>query len=199
MKNINMYVGNDGLINMYQGSDKTQIFTVGTASGDSITGRYVKIPPIVAQTTSGGSYVKTGATGILYKESSSSRRYKEAISEKISEHLNPDKLYDIPIVEYVYKEGHLSKDDVRYGKKVIGFIAEDMDDIYPIAANYNDDGSVEDWNARFIIPGMLKLIQEQHKVDITLNSQVETLKNQLDEAMIKIASLEKQIDILKTA
>ena len=40
-----------------------------------------------------------------------------------------------------------------------GFIAEEMDAIYPAATDYAD--GVETWNDRMIIPAMLALIQDQ--------------------------------------
>ena len=195
-----IYTGNQGTFAVNESNSDGKSGNTMLSLSYSNSKRIFKVPCVYENTTSSGSNIRmVDSDGVFYRYSSSSRRYKDAISEKLSEHLDPHKLYDIPVVEFVYKDGHLSKDDERYGQKFIGFIAEDIDDIYPIAANHNSDGTVENWNVDLIVPGMLKLIQEQHKVDITLNSQVETLKNQLDEAMIKIASLEKQIDILKTA
>ena len=197
--NVYTYLGNNGKFTINHanlaGTDYAELLALYYSS----EGYALKVPCVYSLTTSSGNAVYTTSNGLIRRYSSSSRRYKEAISEKLSDHLNPEMLYDLPVVEFVYKEGHLSKSDQRYGEKFIGFIAEDVADIYPIAANRDDDGSVENWNINLMVPAMLKLIQDQHKVDNTLNSQVETLKNQLDEAMIKIASLEKQIDILKTA
>ena len=34
--------------------------------------------------------------------------------------------------------------------------------IYPIAVDYTD-GNIETWNERFIVPGLLKLVQELYK------------------------------------
>jgi hypothetical protein len=44
---------------------------------------------------------------------------------------------------------------------VPGFIAEELDEIYPIATDYAV-GPLS-WNERFIIPGMLGLIQDLYK------------------------------------
>ena len=43
-----------------------------------------------------------------------------------------------------------------------GFIAEELDAIYPIAVDY-DGGNIETWNSFYIIPAMLALIQDQEK------------------------------------
>ena len=56
----------------------------------------------------------------------------------------------------------------------IGLLAEDVKHHYPIAANYNEDGDVEDWSERYLIPPMLKLIQMQHE-------EIEAIKAELEE------------------
>lgn len=206
--NIYMYTGYQGTFNIYtsnkEGTDSTNILSLYYSSTSSSYA--LKIPCVYSLTTSEGSNVRVTSNGVIRRYLSSSKRYKENISEKLSDNLDPNRLYNLPVVEFVYKDGHISTTDRRYGQKFIGFIAEDVDDIYPLAANYNEDGLVEDWNMNIIVPGMLRLIQDQNKVDIELSSRldasdakIETLKNQLSDAMIKIASLEKEIDILKAA
>ena len=185
-------------------SDHTDVFRI--IYNKDLTKSVVQSVLITNNTTSSAANVVVGSTGILYKGASSSKRYKEAITEKLSDSLDPNRLYDLPVVEYVYKDGYLSENDLRYKQKFIGFIAENVDDIYPLATNYNEDGSVESWNVNIIVPAMLKLIQDQHAADINLaaridstSSRVESLQNQLHEAMLEIASLRKEIDILKAA
>ena len=46
---------------------------------------------------------------------------------------------------------------------MIGFIAEEVAEIYPKAAQYNPDGTVEMWNSLIMIPAMMYLIQDQNK------------------------------------
>lgn len=93
---------------------------------------------------------------------------------QLSEELNPERLYDLNVWQYKYREGHLDKGDQRYGKTHIGLLAEDVKQHYPIAANYNKDGDVEDWSERYLIPPMLKLIQMQH-------AEIEAIKAELEE------------------
>lgn len=102
-------------------------------------------------------------TGELKLSESSSIRYKHDITPLISEDLNPENLYEIPVNEYIYNSDYLEKDDPRYNKKVIGLIAEEVYKHYPIAAEKNDCGEVENWNERYLIPPMLSLIQKQHE------------------------------------
>lgn len=59
-------------------------------------------------------------------------------------------------------------DDIRYRKNMIGLIAENVYDNYKIAADWHVDEEsgkvlVDAWNEQYIVPAMLKLIQEQHK------------------------------------
>lgn len=120
-------------------------------------------------------------TGKIAKTSGSSKRFKTNIKPVTSNELNPGKLYDIDIVQYKFKENYLSEEDQRYNTDVIGFIAEDIYEKYPIAADYtiNDNGStiVNDWNFRYMIPAMLKLLQDQKKEIDILKQEIENLKS----------------------
>lgn len=118
---------------------------------------------ILENSTSSAPNLNIGGTGSFYHSTSSSKRYKKNITQKLEERLNPEALYDLPIVQYQYKVGHLGKKDKRYGENFIGFIAEDVKEIYEPAVDYNEDGTVEMWNYKVMIPAMLKLIQDQHK------------------------------------
>lgn len=214
----NQYNTNKGvhLVSGYQQSIKLQAANSGGTDAvdlfyttyHSTIGKMVIYAPVINDntTSSNSANLIVGSTGILYKYVSSSKRYKEAISETLSDSINPNRLYELPVVEYIYKEHYLPETDVRYKQKFIGFIAEDVEDIYPLATNYNEDGSVESWNTNVMVPAMLKLIQDQHKVDLELasrindsNVQIEHLRYQLEQAMLEIAYLRKEIDILKAA
>ena len=106
---------------------------------------------------------------------SSSRRYKNTISQTFDDTCNPEKLYDLPVVTYRYNDGYT--DDEPHGEKLhIGFIAEDIDELFPVACGY-EDGLPENWNHMELIPGMMKLIQDQHKTQL---KQEETIKNLMD-------------------
>lgn len=111
--------------------------------------------------TSGGHLVfdKDGAT--LAYLSSSSRRYKDHIDDMTV--ADAEKILGIPVVWFKYKDGYLRHDDILVGKAIPGFYAEDVEKYYPVAAQKNEDGSVEDWNYRMLIPAMMRLIQELYK------------------------------------
>lgn len=130
-----------------------------------------------------------GSGGKIAKTSGSSKRFKTGIEPVIVNDLNPDKLYDINIVQYKFKKDYLSEEDQRYDKVVIGFIAEDIYEKYPIAADYtiDDDGNinVNDWNFRYMIPAMLKLLQDQKK-------EIDILKQESRDFKQRLKNLEKK-------
>ena len=108
--------------------------------------------------------------------SSSSKRYKHDIMPIQNVEINPHLLYNIEVVQFKYNNDYLAEDDQRYGEDVPGFIAENIAKEYPIAADINDDGTVEDWNHRFLIPPMLKLIQEQKQMIDDLERRLSQLE-----------------------
>lgn len=111
--------------------------------------------------TSGGHLVFNRDGASLAYLSSSSRRYKDPVSDmSVSE---AEKILDIPVVWFKYKDGYLRYDDVLAGKAIPGFYAEDVEKYYPVAVQRNEDGTVEDWNYRMMIPAMMRLIQELYK------------------------------------
>lgn len=114
-------------------------------------------------TTSDGANVNVWANGLFRRSASSSRRYKKNITDRISEELNPEKLYALPVKSFQYRDGYLGDEDARKDKDIIGLIVEELEEIYPIAVNHDEKGRPEMWNAQILIPAMLKLIQEQNE------------------------------------
>lgn len=115
--------------------------------------------------------------------SSSTKRYKHDIEELKDKDLDPHRLLDLPIKQFIYNDdAPLQYRDTK-GKTLPGFIAEEVDEIYPSAVIHDTEGKIESWDERRIIPGMLSLIQEQH----------ETIQKQEE----KIQSLEERIEKLE--
>ncbi len=106
--------------------------------------------------------------------SGSSRKFKHDIKPVENAELDPNKLYDIEIVQFKYNNDYLDESDQRYGVDCIGFIAEQVNEVYPIAAD-RETGEPRNWEMRYIIPPMLALIQEQHKEIEELKKKVEAL------------------------
>ncbi len=122
--------------------------------------------------------------GYIYKSTTgSSKRYKHDITTELDEKLDPYNLYNLDIVQFKYNKDFIDDGEALH----IGFIAEDVEKVYPVATEYSEpdeDGNttVENWFPREIIPAMLKLIQEQKKQIDSLEeriSQLEKLINKL--------------------
>lgn len=116
------------------------------------------------------SGASNGDTLIYYSgeigRTSSSRKVKKNIKSVDKSVINYESLYDLPIRQFEFKDGMNGSgiDGVQ-----IGFIADEVADIFPNAALRNDNGEPSNWTDRTLIPAMLKLIQEQH-------TEIENLK-----------------------
>lgn len=155
-----------------------------TAISDTNLNGDTKVTDWYNNTTGNGSNCHIGSEGRIRRVSSSSKRYKDEITEEISDELNPCNLYNTTIYQYKYKEGYLSDENPNKRKDRIGFIVEDLEKQYPIAIEYikdkNGNEIPENWNDRYLIPPMLKLIQEQKQEIDTLKQQLATLTERMD-------------------
>ena len=142
-------------------------FGIGTPDVKMVDGDAMFYNSVIIQNieeTGSGDYVRIGSAGRLFREGSSSRRYKDHIGNMDAE--DAEGLYNIPVVFFKYKDGYLSEGDSKEGETLPGFYAEDIAEYIPAAADYKDiDGQMlpENWSARYLIPYMVKCIQEQHK------------------------------------
>ena len=147
--------------------------------------------------TSNGWFRRTTNTSLL--------AHKKDIKNVENEELNPEKLYDLEVKQFKYKDDYQpSEYDIRYGKDLIGFIAEDVEKIYPVAVDYeydvdhDDDENINDyekdtvknvkrtlinWNERYLIPPILKLTQNH--------------KKEIDDLKVKMAALEQRLAALE--
>ena len=89
---------------------------------------------------------------------------------------------------------YIDKGDQRYNTDVCGFIAEEMNNVYPIACEYNENGEPENWNERYVIPPMLALIQEQHEEIESLKQENLALQNRLSILEQKMEEIENVIN-----
>lgn len=128
------------------------INSVGTFNAANIsTGKALRIAAAT------GNYELRG-------DAASSVRYKLDVSD-VGEvaHLDPRKLLKLPVRSFRYKPDYLEATDPRAGAQLPGFLAEEVQAIYPAAADVNEDGTAENWSERFVIPAMLALIQDAHR------------------------------------
>lgn len=134
----------------------------------------------------------------IARYASSSKRYKHDIAEIFDATCRPEALYDLPVVTYRYNDGYCP--DEPHGEKLhIGFIAEDVDRLFSAGCGYRD-GVPENWNIMEIVPGMLKLIQNQRRDIIkqstrqdAAESRMESLQYQLRQAFTEIATLKSKL------
>jgi hypothetical protein len=114
-------------------------------------------------TSANAANTRMDTDGRTRRSTASSARFKEDIvSLSTVADLDPSKLLDLPIRAFKFKSDYLDVTDNRSGVLVPGLIAEEVAEHYPIAADRGNDGVVENWNERFVIPGMLALIQDLH-------------------------------------
>jgi hypothetical protein len=102
----------------------------------------------------------SATSGLTRRSTASSQRYKENIVDiRTVPGLDPNKLLSLPVRAFTYKADYLDSADDRFGDLLPGFIAEEVGEIYPIAAD-KDNGVIESWNDRFVVPGILALVQD---------------------------------------
>lgn len=159
-------VNSTGVIGVYNGTNGKWLIYMNTDTDPKPV-----IPQLATVTTTSAGNVFSGSTGVLYRNTSSSKRYKHDI--KLLDDWKA--ILNIPVVSFIYNDGYLSKEDQRYGIAVPGFIAEDVYKYYPIAAERSDN-EIEDWNTRFIIPPMLAVEQDHEKRIKELENEVYELK-----------------------
>lgn len=159
--------------------------------GGSSTSRSLSVTMQGLNSTSSGNTMVLDSNSKICRMSSSSKRYKNHVRDV--ELQDVDALYDLPVVFFQYKEGYLDKNDLFCGQDVPGIYAEDMEKYYPKAVRYikkkditfprkisdSDELIPDDWEARYLIPAMLKLIQSQ--------------KDQIDSLEARLARLEQLI------
>ena len=108
--------------------------------------------------------------------SSSSKRYKHDITDLTNKNLDAHKLLKLKPKQFIYNEDAAVQYADMRDELLPGFIAEEVDEIYPAAVIHNEEGEIESWDERRIIPGMLQLIQEQHEEIENLKATVSKLE-----------------------
>ena len=98
-----------------------------TAGGLVSTGNLYLPGKANAQTTAKPNTYIDSAGNVYKSSTTSSKRFKEDVKLVENEDLNPENLYDIDVIQFKYKKGHFTnKEDPRYRKDMIGFIAENV-------------------------------------------------------------------------
>lgn len=131
-----------------------------------------KVPSV----SSGGNLVLgTDGRTISYL-SSSSERYKnlgDAISKK-----DVENWYNIEPLWAKYKGGYLISGDENENRYIPMFTAENVEKHMPEAVRHQD-GKVEDWNYRVMIPAMFAMLKNQKSEIDELKQEIEGLKKKV--------------------
>lgn len=174
---MDLYAG-DASITLYQSTTDIASPHVMIGGRLVVDGALIKNQYGYDNTTTGAPNMHITSNGYIRRTTNvSSQRYKHDIDEVKIKELDPHRLYDVEVKQFKYNDDVITdKNDCRYGKDMIGFIAEQVKEVYPIAVDINEDGECETWNIQYIIPPMLMLIQEQHKQIEDLTKRIEALE-----------------------
>jgi hypothetical protein len=151
-----------------------------TASGSlSVTSNatfndYIYYPGYQVSTSGGAARVNDGSTPTarLVAASGSSIRFKKDVVDiSTIAVFNPKLLLQVPVKAFKYREDYLDAEDERPDVLVPGFIAEELDAIYPVAVDHDAQGRASRWSSDFMVPGMLALIQDLYKEIATLKGE----------------------------
>lgn len=174
---------NDNSLNVYATEVSADTGTFGDLTVTN-SASFAKSPKIenMEYTTSSNTICWDGRTGYkqLMLKASSSKRYKD-IGNDISEQ-EIENWYNIKPTRAKYKEGYLVKGDENEGRYIPMFIVENVEAFFPEATRHQN-GLVEDWNERIMIPAMFAMIKSQ--------------KEQLDRQEKLINQLYKKLNIEK--
>ena len=143
-----------------------------------VNGTVVRLSGVYNRTTTAASnmLIATSPLAELFRSTASSKRWKNSIGD-ISGELEASKLLSLPVRQFKFNNDYLNEDDKRFDTLVPGFVAEEVAEHYPIAAEMGEDGQVDDWNVRMLIPPMLKLIQDQESKIEDLTLRLANLEN----------------------
>jgi hypothetical protein len=144
--------------------------------GKDETSEYIRSLPTYNRTYDNSPNIYITSYGTFGRSTSSSQRYKTDITNVSDNALNPYNILNIPVRQYKY-----NRQNVPVGKSAddlyIGLIAEEVEKLYPAAAEYNEDGQVEMWNIKVIVPAMLKIMQDQQNEIAALKDEINKLKS----------------------
>ena len=143
---------------------------VATIGSDS-TGGYIQSAPVYNRTFTGSANMYINSSGTIGRSTASSERYKKDIESVTNEELDPYKILDIPVRQFRYNEENIPVDG-KPDDLYIGLIAEEVNNVYPIATEYTEDGQIEMWNIKMLFPALLKIVQDQQKKIEALEEQI---------------------------
>ena len=168
--------GTLGLVGTYV--DLMNGSTTVLRTGIDTTSTYVQSLPTYNRTYTNAANIYITTAGTFGRSTASSERYKKDIEDVSNEDLNPYKILDIPVRQFRYNEENVPVDG-KPDDLYIGLIAEEVNEVYPIATEYTEDGQIEMWNIKMLFPALLKIVQDQQKEIDALKAEINNIKNTL--------------------
>ena len=131
-------------------------------SGNTTSQTHFFSPFATNVTSAANGFWVTSGSGRMTYTTASSQRYKHDIVNLLDiPEYDPKMLLSLPVRAFRYNEDYVTPTDDRANVLIPGFIAEEVDSVYPIACDYSETKGPESWNDRIILPAMLALIQDQ--------------------------------------
>ena len=126
-------------------------------------------------TTSAANGYFNSSSGYFTYSTASSQRYKNSIVDlnEIPE-LNASKILNLKPRAFKYNSDYIQDNDQRFDQMIPGFISEEIHEVFPISVDIQD-GKIETWNERMLIPGMVSLLQDLYKKIDILQAQLDSL------------------------
>jgi len=154
------YVSSGSALIAYSASKFLEVNSLGVvATGDLYSPSNFYNQDTTTTTNAANTWMSS-TTGLTRRSTASSQRYKENIVDiRTVAELDPRKLLDLPVRAFKYKTDYLDAADDRAGTLLPGFIAEEVATAYSVAAD-QVEGVIESWNDRYVVPGLLALIQD---------------------------------------
>lgn len=170
----------DGILDLSAQYSDGRHVVLSAISGDLIfkISRYFRIEGLKA-VTSGSSMLYNSSSYYAGYSSVSSKRYK-VLGKTVKED-ELEELYRIKVIWAKYKDGYLMEQDERCGKEMPMFIAEDIERRFPIAVDHDEKGRAENWNYRIMIPCMFAMLKNEHEKVKDLQSELDSVKAELEE------------------
>lgn len=142
----------------------------------------VYLPGVYGNSTTADPNLHITNTGYLNTKGGSSRKWKNSISSIADSEIDPHRLYNVRPRQFLYNDWYIERNDCRAGKLLPGFIIEELQEDYPIAVDYDENGNPVTWSSSFFIAPMIQLIQEQHE-------QIESMQKQLKKIIEKAGGI----------
>lgn len=171
LRNMDTVYGGSDLARMYlapsqisffkkdSGTEVNTIYVDGVGGDITTTGNintyriyFSPYPFSSTQTT-----VKVNTDNGLLGIQSSSRRYKQDIEDL---EVVPD-LYSVPVRRFRYKAEY--NEEGKVSEERIGLIAEELNEVLPGAVSKNHEGQCESIDYEYLVPVLLKMVQDQNK------------------------------------